>query len=161
MKKIKAFTLLELLIGMIISSIVISLGYMTYFIVYKQYVNYKETRETISHIMQMKTVLTDDFSTAHTIISPLKDQLKLNNEKGIAAVEYDFSARYITRKEGAEIDTFHLISSEYVPLYVDPTKNEYLPLITGFSFDAMVLGEKEHFVFTKQYAADVMINKEP
>lgn len=157
MKKIKAFTLLELLIGMIISTLVVGFSMMSYFIIYEQYLNYKSVKQTISDVMLMNTVIASDFTNAQTITAIDNNELNFNNENN-TTIQYHFASEFITRQEDQIIDTFKIALNNKLPVFLLEKENEPTNLLSTFSFDAKVLGETEHFNFTKNYAADVIIN---
>ena len=157
MKKIKAFTLLELLIGMIISTLVVGFSVMSYFIIYEQYLNYKSVKHTISDVMLMNMVIASDFTNAQTI-SDVDDNELIFNDDNDTLIHYHFSPEFITRQENEIIDTFKIAVNNRLPVFLLEKDNEPTNLVSAFSFDAKVLGETEHFNFTKNYAADVIIN---
>jgi Tfp pilus assembly protein PilW len=158
MQKIKAFTLLDLLVGMIISSLVIGFCFMSYFIIYKQYLNYRTTKQVISDVVLLNTVISSDFIRSNKITTGNENELILDNETK-QVINYHFTPEFIIRQTGETVDTFKINSSNCIPVYVTDMENEKLSLLTGFSFDSNVLGEQEHFNFTKYYGADVIINE--
>lgn len=155
MQKLKAFTLMELLIGMIISSIVISFCYMSYTLIYKQYQNYKIIKKELVEALQFNSVLGHDIVNADRVLfSENKLTLINNHEKGL---EYNFSEAFILRKAGEVTDTFKLAPMNIVSDYI---KHESMPgtLLVSFSFDAVVAGDSEHFQFSKRYDAQMIVN---
>jgi len=156
MKKISAFTLLELLIGMIISSIVIGFCYTGYSIIYKQYLNYLIIKENISNTMQFNSILNTDFTTASSIIFET-DKLILDF-KSAPQLQYDFRQNYILRKTSDVTDTFMLSALNLVPKYNIENDQQPFLIVNDFSFDAVILGETEHFHFAKNYSAETLVN---
>ena len=158
MQKIKAFTLLELLVGMIISSLVIGFCFMSYFIIYKQYLNYRTTKQVISDVVLLNTVICSDFTKSNRITAVNENELILDYENK-QVINYHFTPEFIIRKADETTDTFKINSSNCIPVYITDMENEKLSLITVFSFDTNVFGEQEHLNFTKNYGADVIINE--
>lgn len=156
MQKIRAFTLLELLIGMIISSIVIGFCYLSYSIIYKQYMSYKILKMEIVETIQFNSILNTDFIKAETVLFH-ENKLSFNSTYKLP-LQYDFNDKYILRKDGETIDTFRLATTNVLPKYLLEPEQLTNIIVSGFSFEANVLGELEHFQFTKNYSAETMIN---
>jgi prepilin-type N-terminal cleavage/methylation domain-containing protein len=156
MKKLSAFTLIELLIGMIISSIVIGFGYAAYSLIYKQYLSYKQVKEKVVEITLFKQVLSTDMQQA-AIISFSENTLSLLN-KNKNPLEYHFYDDFIVRKEKELSDTFKISASNVKTNFLF---QDQLIFVNEFSFDANVLDEKEHFTFAKNYSSETLMNYEP
>jgi prepilin-type N-terminal cleavage/methylation domain-containing protein len=154
MQKLRAFTLMELLIGMIISSIVISFCYATYSIIYKQYLTYKAVKQEVVQTAQLNAILTTDFLNAETVTYD-DTKLTLNNTDA-SVLEYNFNDEFILRRQAEIVDTFKLVATDIIPQYI----TEQQPtMITGISFNALVLGENESFHFIKTYSAETIVNR--
>ncbi|HLC83714.1 MAG TPA: prepilin-type N-terminal cleavage/methylation domain-containing protein [Bacteroidia bacterium] len=155
MQKLKAFTLMELLIGMIVSAIVISFCYMSYGMIYKQFINYKTVKQELVETMQFHSVLNRDFADAQKVLFK-ENELTLVNAKNVS---YNFETEFVFRQAGEVVDTFFLnpvnISVDYLM-----TENNLSKPVVQFSFDALVLGEQEHFLFSKRYDAEMIVNNE-
>lgn len=157
MKKLRAFTLLELLIGMIISSIVIGFGYAGYTLIYERYLNYNQTKKGIIDVIQLNSVLNNDFINAESAQFGT-DKLILYYETA-PRKEYDFKEKYILRKDGEQTDTFKLEAATIIA--GSGTGGEQIELlVTELSFDAVIHQEKMHFHFVKNYSAETLINLE-
>lgn len=156
MQKIRAFTLLELLIGMIISSIVIGFCYMSYSIIYKQYMSYKILKLEIVETIQFNSILNADFISAETIL--FDENILILNSTNRSQLQYDFNDNNILRKDGEVTDTFKLFPTNILPQYLIESEQSISSIVNDFSFDSNVLGEPEHFHFTKNYSAETMIN---
>ena len=164
MKKVKAFTLVELLVSMLISSIVISMAYVSYDIVYKQFSNYKNINKKINEVILIDMLLKNDFFQAKEIYCKTSDKLifkdKQNHEN-----TYLFTPGYIIRKSNEVNDTLFIGASKILFKF----QNEELfsdnasltnKLMDEFCFESFVLGEIEQFHYKKEYAADVLMNWE-
>ncbi len=157
-KKMQAFTLLELLIGMIISSIVIGFCYTGYSIIYRQYINYSKIKREIVSAMQLNTVLNTDFINAASVTFDT-DKLMLNYENKLP-LQYDFKENFILRKDREITDTFMFAPKNVIPIYLTESIESSDAQVNNFSFDVMLFGESEHFHFTKNYSAETMVNKQ-
>lgn len=155
MQKLKAFTLMELLIGMIVSAIVISFCYLSYGMIYKQFINYKTIKQELVETMQFHSVLSRDFADAQKVLFK-ENELTLVNNKN---VNYNFETEFVLRKTGEAVDTFFL---KPVNIFADHlvTESDLSKPVVQFSFDALVFGEQEHFLFSKRYDAEMMVNNE-
>lgn len=155
MKKLHAFTLLELLIGMIISSIVIGFGYSGYNLIYKRYLNYSETKKGITNIIQLNSVLNNDFINASSAQFE-SDKLILNYKNGLLKT-YNFKDKLILREEAEHVDTFKLEVNNLMASQNIDVEQMGLP-ITQLSFDAIIHKETMHFRFEKSYSSETLLN---
>lgn len=154
MKKLKAFTLVELLVTMLISSIVIGICYTSYQIVSKQFNDYKALNEKTVEVMLLNELIEKDFLQADSVMKDNMNVVCFNNNNQIT---YNFNNNRILRKQTEVQDTF-FIQSENVQLkFDDKIAENYQSLIDELSFEAKVIGEQEHFIYRKTYAADVLI----
>jgi prepilin-type N-terminal cleavage/methylation domain-containing protein len=155
MKKLKAFTLFELLVGMIISSIVIGFGYAGYTLIYRQYLNYSVTKRGIIDVVQLNAILNNDFITSESAKLEM-DKLILNYENGLQK-EYSFGEKYILRKEQEYVDTLKI---GVMNVIANRNGDEQVTdlLISELSFDAVIHEETMHFHFIKSYSAETFIN---
>lgn len=157
MQKIKAFTLMELLIGMIVGCIIIALGYSTYTIMFNQYSSYKTIKNKVVEIMQLNNVINTDVIAAD-FITYSDNKLTLN--KSDTLLEYYFNDSYIIRTNNIFADTFQLKTINVLVTSVDSTGLNVTDMLTNFNFDMLVLGDTEHFTFTKNYSAETLMNHE-
>src|ERR1035437_4240342 len=158
MQKLKAFTLLELLIAMVISSIVVAFGYSVYSLMYKQYLSYKKTKTEIVKTMQFNTVLTNDFYNSEEITFSENTIVifKKNNEPLL----YTFNDNFILRKTNEITDTFKIATTNIQGKFVFKNESFQSTLIDEFSFDSQLSGDVQHFLFAKNYSAATLLNKE-
>lgn len=156
MQKVRAFTLLELLVGMIISSIVIGFCYMSYSIIYKQYLNYKILRKEIVETIQLNSILNTGFVNAETVEFN-SNRLVFNSQNG-SQLQYDFTNNFIIRKDREVIDTFKLAATNVIAKDYMESEQSAMAIINDFAFDAKIAGETVHFHFTKNYSAEILVN---
>jgi prepilin-type N-terminal cleavage/methylation domain-containing protein len=155
MKKIKAFTLIELLIGMIISALVISFAYTAYILMHRQFLKYKDNRKQITDTMTLNTILNNDFSGSQWVY--YQEESLVFSTPG-NTLEYIFGDSMMVRIAGEVSDTFHLSPQNVLINHIaEPNDNSSLRLVNELSFTANVLGETEPFHFTKNYSAEAVI----
>lgn len=66
---IKAFTLLEVIIAMLITALLVSITYNAYLIINKSYISFTEKNERLTTIILMDHMISRDFTRAGTITS--------------------------------------------------------------------------------------------
>lgn len=155
MKKVRAFTLMELLVGMIVSTIVIGFGYGVYSLIYKQYSSYRTIKKEVVDAMQLNSTLNTDFAGAE-LISFTDNKLTIDRKNNLS-LYYNFTDSYILRKENEITDTFKIIPASVTAGFIFADAKA---VVSDLSFDSKVLGEPAHFVFTKQYSAEILMNYE-
>jgi len=148
---------MELLVGMVIGSIVIALGYSTYAIIYKQYSSYKTIKTKVVETMQLNTLMGRDFINSD-IVTYGNNKLILNKPNSV--LEYHFNDSFVTRKQHQLTDTFKLGAINILPKLINGIEGDYPGLLTNFTFDVIVLGDTEHFTFAKNYSAETLMNYE-
>lgn len=158
MKKVAAFTLMELLITMMISSIVIGLCYSAYSFTYKEFLLFKKVKQEVVDAMQFNSLLNSEFQNAEKIVYS-EHQLLFYFENN-NTLSYELNDSLIIRKESEIIDTFHLKATNVKASFLFENDSVPISLINDFSFDAKVLGEAEYFHFTKNYSGETMMNYE-
>ena len=92
--KFSAFTILELILVMILSGLVISIGYLAYSIANQQLTSYRTTSKKIEDFSQFSKIIKSDFAKSERIIKKgggfecqhLEETISYN-------IQYDFVAR--------------------------------------------------------------------
>lgn len=158
-KKLKAFTLMELVVTMIISSIVIGMGYSAYSIIYKQYLNYKSLRTELMDVAGLNAELAANFYHCSRVLKQGENGLCFELKKD-KKINFEFSEQYILRKENDLIDTFKVAAKNCVFKYLLDDTDKKASLVHTFSFDSELLKEKVHFYFEKEYSSEIVIKEE-
>lgn len=148
---------MELLIGMIISSIVISFCYMSYTLIHKQYMNYKAVKVELVEALDLNSVLNSDIAKSEKIIYENNKLVLFKNEN--ENLEYDFLETCILRKSGEVVDSFQFMPQNIASRPIVGVSNS-LKLIDFFSFEVNVLGDKEYFQFSKLYDSKMIMDDE-
>jgi prepilin-type N-terminal cleavage/methylation domain-containing protein len=152
MKKLKAFTLIELIIGMIIGSIVVGSCYTGYSFVLKQYYNYKQTKDTINEAMLLHTLISTDFNNAR-ILSYKENNLQVALDS--VNIMYSFEDSFILRKESDVIDTFYLQPKAIHFSFLK--ENDLGNIIDELFFEVTIFDETKKFHYSKQYSSDILM----
>lgn len=155
-KRLKAFTLLELLVAMAITGLVISIAGLVYNMLDKQFHSYRGMNEEISSVLAFNNRLVSDFTDASAIEKNEEGILVKRNNK--AQVQYTFKEKNVLRIEPDRTDTFHLMPENVEFYFQHEVKEE--GLIDELRFEAVILEEREAFHFTKQYGISAELNME-
>jgi prepilin-type N-terminal cleavage/methylation domain-containing protein len=105
-KKLKAFTLLELLVGMILSGIVLASTFTAYRIVTRQYETYRDKSISVTEVSFFVSQLEFDFMNASEIVLQSENKIQLQSEKRL--LQYLFSEKYVLRNDQERTDTFYV-----------------------------------------------------
>lgn len=152
-KKLPAFTLMELLIGMIISSMIIASAYYAYSIIYDRYEQYRTIKKKIMESQQLQSVLNNDAYICDRISFDGNTLLLL--KKNDKSVNYRFYDDVITRTENELSDTFAIAPVNIKMEFHFP---EHKQFVEQFSFETRILDEQAFFSFTKAYTSELLMN---
>lgn len=154
-KRLKAFTIMEVTVAMLLAAIVIAITYTAYGIVMRTYGNYHAKSEATAMLTQLNGVLRRDFERAAEID---KTEVGLSLTRADSTVIlYEFNADYIVRK-GTAIDTFYVhpampltwFEGEAVSeLAADPERNRIDELEFVLPFE----GNNIPYHYYKQYSS--------
>lgn len=103
-KSLQAFTLLELLVGMILSGIVLGATFSAYRIVSKEAVQFRDQSKSANELSFFLNHLHSDFYRSVKINSDEEERIHLIQKK--RELIYRFSAEYVLRSEQEHTDTF-------------------------------------------------------
>ena len=158
-RKIKAFTILELVVVMILTSIIVGIVYSAYEVVGKQYNSYKKTNTQNRKVALLNMLLNKDFSTSY-FIKYGEDKLLFYDQEN-KMTSYDFGVEQgITRNSNAVTDTFFIPPLNVEMKFLNQMQQVRNNLVDELYFESIIFGQQQSFHFKKQYAADVLINNE-
>lgn len=121
MYRVKAFTLMEVTIAMLISAVVIGITYTSYSIIVKYYGTYHKKNAELAELTTIDHLLRRDFDRADSIRC---DTGGLAFSFNGQLIKYEFDTNFIIRK-AARIDTFKL-ETKVTDLFF-----EGIPIIEG------------------------------
>lgn len=157
MKKIAAFTMVELLLVMITTIIVVGISMAAYTITTKMFVNYKNTQKELMDLVQADQLLSRDFSRARFI--RYADQLHITlTMPDSTAITYELNAVYLLRRISSATDTFQMKITEPVFLFEDQQQHETGGPVNELRFLATCSGEQQVMHYYKTYPADLIVN---
>ena len=100
--KLKAFTLAEMLVVLVVASIVISMGFLVLNMVRKQVIVIQKNYHKKQEIQLFETTLIRDFNARNAFFHQKDNIITLRNTKD--SIQYTFLDTYITREK----DTFQI-----------------------------------------------------
>lgn len=150
MRKLKAFTILELIVALAISSVLISIGYYSVLVVFKMFKgNVSQSQEITAYYLFKKTLDNDfrrcDFAGEGSD-SP---GLLLRSVKDSNRIAYEFRKNYIIRQMNNAVDTFHIQTSEFETGFY----SNNIKLIKHISLIHQLDGKPVRSIYTKRYSA--------
>jgi len=124
-KRVKAFTLSEMLVVLVVSSIVIAITFMVLNLVQKQVSTIRTNFSKQQEIQTLERILWQDFNSYNAYYNQVNDILEFTNNKEI--ITYNFNTDYILRNS----DTIHTsIASKSLFLNGNLINNGYVDAIT-------------------------------
>jgi Tfp pilus assembly protein PilE len=159
---VKAFTLMEVAITMLITALLIGLAYTSYGIIVKSYRSFVTKNDGIQELVSLDHVLARDFDRAELVIKD-NDGIILKNTQH--SIKYSFSPTFIIR-EALRTDTFNVqiqdlqTSFEHVPI-IEVQETEEQNRIDELSFTLLFQNEKIPYHYGKRYSAANLIQRNP
>ncbi len=156
MKRIKAYTILEVLVAMVISTLVISGSFLAYDMTYKQFKHYQEVSYSTNEAVTFHSVLGKDMAGS-TVVRVTDKGLECipKGEK----VSYEFKSDYVLRKVALVTDTFHVNQEDLLLTFRNVEQKVTGALVDKVTFRINLRGEKQDAVLCKHYGADGQMNE--
>lgn len=142
--KLKAFSILELMVAILISGIIISAAFSVFIFSNKQFFKFTAIKTDIRDYFELSSTLKRDFEMAKKVIKKSDEQVEMQlTDKNII---YQFGAKYITRTTTLHTDTF-MFPSTNIEVNMLTNNNENL-------IDYLKLNVKDNtLLFYKDYGA--------
>jgi Tfp pilus assembly protein PilE len=158
-RKIPSFTIIELIVTMLISSIVIGIIYTSYLLFNRRFIHFKNKSDAQQEFFLMKRALAHDMDRAVYVKDSLHTRLVMyNKHRGSETTEvvYFFSDSLVLRSYGMVTDTLCRTLGNWQFRYVDDS----LPLVNRLNIQCTLDGEAAELIFTKQYDAQQLIKSD-
>lgn len=149
MKKIQSFTVLELIISLLISSIVISVSYYVYFLFSTQLLKQQQKNAAITELHMFQKIFQTDFDNASTITDSMDNSIIILSFDNKAGIKYYFDNGNIIRGFSVKNDTFNFSGKVDKLTLLDDS----VPLIQKIELEVIVEKEKIDLLFSKQYSS--------
>jgi Tfp pilus assembly protein PilE len=152
--KLKAFTILEMAIAMLISALLIGIIYTAYALISKSYLTFIRKNKDMEIAIQLDKLLKKDFSKAVTIS---EDQHTILFKTDSSQLIYEFYPDFITRTQGIT-DTFKLQTESMHTSFEDKPMAEVPPenrqnLLDDLELTILLQNEKIPYHYHKQYSS--------
>ena len=153
-KRIRAFTLQEMVVVLLLSAILTGFAYYAFMAVQQYYQKYTYKSSFVEQVKRLDFLLNQDTR---------KSKVVRKTESGFVCVyknhevDYVFEEEVILRKQNMVVDTFYCTNLELTCLMKKNT-----PVLNGHLLDELSLtmnisNEPLHFRLKKKYAADILM----
>jgi Tfp pilus assembly protein PilE len=160
--KVKAFTIMEVTVAMLLAAIVIGITYTAYSIISQSYIAYHNKNEDMAGLVRLDELLKKDFSHADTI-SKVENGIVCKIDT--ACVNYEFQPEYIVR-HSTIIDTFKLKTTEINMLFENQPITEINNIpehnrLDEVNITVLFHDEKIPYYYHKQYSSASLAERNP
>jgi Tfp pilus assembly protein PilE len=167
--KIKAFTIMEVTVAMLIAAIVIGITYTAYNIISKTYGNFKKKNEDMAVLARLDQLLRRDFDRADLITESGHEMIF--QKEGQPDIRYEIAPTYLVRN-AISVDTFKVVNANYQVLFEGQLKNETENIdsdtndkeeerIDELSFTVDFKDEAIPYHYEKKYSSENLIKRSP
>ncbi len=156
MRKLKSFTLLEMMIALMLTSIIVSISYLSYMIIFKEMSGYKNKSKLISEILQINTNLQADINKSDAVYWK-NDALFFFCPQNVE-IKYYFRNNFILRESGMVQDTFFISPFDLQKKFLNNNQTDENAWIEELSFKAVILTKERTFYYKKIYSASDYIS---
>lgn len=153
--KLKAFTIMELLVSMTLTGILVAFAFMGYNQVQKLLVNYTVQNRFVSDYKQLGQALEVLSDRCRTIEMTDGNKIAFNNDS--SSVVLDPSREKILLKFASHTDTFDLEAKDIHVSHVFAKDQGATTLIRHFDCEVMYQSQKFRVSFDKQYDASTLL----
>jgi len=161
-QKVKAFTIMEVTITMLITGLIIGITYTSYSIVIKSYHSFTTKNDSMAVLVSLDHVLKRDFDRADSI---LKDSAGITIKKNDVSIKYIFMPDFIVRNS-VRNDTFKVQTQDVITTFENITNIEMQATaeqnrIDGLDFTLVFQNEKIPYHYRKLYSSENLIQRNP
>ena len=148
--KLKAFTLLELIVVLTVTTLVIALGYSSYQLINRYYINQLDDHQDYEEWATLMYQFQHDFIMSESA-TLTEGGIQLKHRKD--SMLYSWEGDYTIRKMLNRVDTFHIVVTPNY-FYMGKKKQVY-GLVDKVEF---TMQKVESFTFSKEYTAAILLN---
>ncbi len=158
MNKLKAFTLIEVLVSMAISGIVITASYFCYTVITGQFREFRSINHKAMDVVLFRSLLEQDINSFPYMRLSSEYEIQFTDDQ--KSITYIFNDGNITRKQGPIADTFNMSTVEHQFLFegADPLLSN--SLINEVRFTAVFPDTSYVMSFVKEYAPGILMEQE-
>lgn len=158
MKKLKAFTLIELCVAIIISGIVTAAGFGTYAMFSKQFIEHRKINESVAEKLNAYTLLKKDIDKADRIQKKSDSEILLTSKT--TEVDYSWNENYLLRKCVEQTDTFYISVKAAQLSFLSKEQNKDNGIVDEIHLSTLYEKQVEDLYFRKQYSAAVLMEND-
>jgi prepilin-type N-terminal cleavage/methylation domain-containing protein len=161
-RRVKAFTIMEVTVTMMIASILMGITYTTYSIISKSYLSFNRKNSDMAALEQLDKLLKRDFERAE-IIQKETGGITIKNAEH--TVTYEFNPDFIVRTAGI-VDTFKIKTEEITTSFEGLPVNEVgsseeQNRLDELGINLLYQNEKIPYYYHKQYSSVNLIQRNP
>lgn len=168
MRKLKSFTMMELMISLLISGIVVSISYYALLFFNRQFLRYRQTSAKLNSFLLFKKAIRSDFERSPMILDAAAGSVFSSAAGGARAgiifydssltrtAEYIVDSNFIIRRTAASVDTFSTGGRIQSIRHV----SDSLPLVTSFLLDTRMHDDTIGTLVVKDYTAGELMAAE-
>lgn len=154
--KLSAFTLMEVLVGMVLTAIISALAFYSYFLIQKQFFQLQRIQQTANNCLELRTILNRDFEKAESI-SIQEANISIVNKEGL--IFYNIWPEGLIRYHAITPmirDSFKLKNFNYTTFF----KGEPVEagIIDQFVIIQNIFKEAQSLSIKKTYSSEKLIN---
>lgn len=155
-KKIKGFTLAEVLVTLALTSLAITLSYSTLTYIQKLFYSYKTQNKFINQYTDLKRRLDHEALKASVIIENSENDFTIKRDS--STIQFKILEKVILLKKETRCDTFHIEAKKIKKDY-EMMKNPIWSkkLLRSLQFEVEFTKQKFNFYFYKNYDAAVKL----
>ncbi|MDB5146187.1 MAG: hypothetical protein JWQ57_207 [Mucilaginibacter sp.] len=158
--RVKAFTIMEVTITMLIASILMGITYTTYSIISRSYLSFNIKNKGMAELEQLDGLFKKDFDRAEII---LKETGGISIKNTDRIVTYEFTPDFIVRTAGIA-DTFKIKTEEIMTSFEglpvnEASSTEEQNRLDELSFTLDYQNEKIPYYYHKQYSSVNLIQR--
>jgi prepilin-type N-terminal cleavage/methylation domain-containing protein len=134
--KIRAFTIIELVVTMLIASVVTAIAYNAYYMLNRQFLSYRNRSASNNTYFLLSTAFQNDFDRALAIQDTLDNRHLIFTGPG-TQTRYEIGQSFIVRQSNGSIDSFLVHSGEPVVTLL----NDSISLIRAITIPVYLNGD--------------------
>ena len=158
--KVKAFTIMEVVITMMISAILMVIICLIYLVISSSYNVFKGKNEELNTINTLDELLKKDFREGRYIAG---DQNIMTITRGKDSITYQWDKAYVVRSDAGVVDTFKVntagrsVSFEQYPF---ESTNNILNTIDELKLDLVYKRDTLHYHYQADYSSSDLLNQD-
>lgn len=151
--KIKAFTILEMLVNLTIMSIIMGLVYFAYTSFVQQIMGYRESIERQNELSRIYVQMKKDFYVADKVVRESKGFRTMPYDEN--EITYKVTDKYLIRKQSEVSDTLKISGIDIISVLNMNTNED---LVTKLVVFTTLFEEPLQYTLVKNYAPNLKLN---